>query len=97
MLNDWMYQAVRLRSQSGMCWTTGISATSSGGSSSAAGIRKTPVVWYDLLPGVRTTKSWASATLAPRMTNVTQLPLEGLSSASSGRLTPTATAATASR
>ncbi len=67
-----MYQVVRFRSQSGTCWTTTISATSSTGKSNAAGIRKTPVVWYDLLPGVRTTNSWASATLVPRMMNVSQ-------------------------
>jgi hypothetical protein len=30
-----------------MCWTTPIRATSSGGRSMAAGMRKTIVVWYD--------------------------------------------------
>src|SRR3989304_2323304 len=72
MLKLWMYQAGRLRSHSGMFWTIAISATSSSGSRSAAGSRNTPVVWYDRLPGVRTTKSWASATLAPRIANVVQ-------------------------
>ena len=72
MLKLWMYQAARLRSHSGMCWTIAISATNSGGSRRAAGSRNTLVVWYDRLPGVRTTKSWASATLAPRIAKVVQ-------------------------
>ena len=67
MLTIWMYQVPRLRSHSGTCWTSGISATSSGGSSSAAAIRKTPVVWYAWLPGVRTTKSCATATPVARI------------------------------
>ena len=45
MLKIWMYQTVRFLSQSGRCCTTGTSATSSGGSRSAAGIRKTIDVW----------------------------------------------------
>ena len=57
MLKDWMYQARRLRSHSGTCWISGSTASRAGGSSSTAAIRKTPVVWYALLPGVRTTKN----------------------------------------
>jgi hypothetical protein len=57
MLKTWMYQAVRFFSQSGMCWMTGTRATSSGGSSSAAGIRKTIEVWYDWFFPVRAAKS----------------------------------------
>ncbi len=41
----WTYQVPRLRSHSGMCWISGISASRPGGTSSAAAIRKTPVVW----------------------------------------------------
>ena len=39
------YHVPRLRSHSGMCWISGISASSAGETSSAAAIRKTPVVW----------------------------------------------------
>ena len=39
------YQVPRLRSHSGMCWISGISASNAGETSSAAAIRKTPVVW----------------------------------------------------
>ena len=46
MLKIWLYQAFRFFSHSGTCWITPISATSSGGSSITAGIRKTIVVWY---------------------------------------------------
>ena len=45
MFVDCTYHVPRLRSHSGTCWMSGISATSSGGSSSTAAIRKTPVVW----------------------------------------------------
>ena len=45
MLKIATYQRTRVFSHSGMCWTIPISATSSGGSSIAAGIRKTIVVW----------------------------------------------------
>ncbi|TML52473.1 MAG: hypothetical protein E6G21_05215 [Actinobacteria bacterium] len=37
-----------------------------------AGIRKTIVVWYDWLRGVRTTKSCAIAAAVPRIANVNQ-------------------------
>ena len=72
MLNVCTYQVVLLRSHSGTCWTSAIRTSSSSGSNSTAAIRKTPVVWYDLLPGVRTTKNCASATAMPRMMNVGQ-------------------------
>ena len=52
-----------------------MSATSPGGRSSTAAIRKTPVVWYDLFPGVRTTKNCAKATLVARIANSSQLPV----------------------
>jgi hypothetical protein len=55
MLKVWTYHVRRVFSHSGTCWIRAIGATSSGGRSSTAAIRKTPVVWYDLLPGVRTT------------------------------------------
>ena len=45
MLKIATYQRERVFSHSGMCWTIPISATSSGGSSIAAGIRNTIVVW----------------------------------------------------
>ena len=75
MLNDCTYQVPRLRSHSGTCWISGMNATSPGGRSSTAAIRKTPVVWYDLFPGVRTTKNCASATLVARIANSIQLPV----------------------
>src|SRR6476660_8935242 len=55
-----------------MCCITPTSATSSGGSSMAAGIRKTIVVWYDWLRGVRTTNSCATAAIRASTTNVVQ-------------------------
>src|SRR3954453_14414541 len=55
-----------------MCWITPTSATSSGGSSIAAGIRKTMVVWYDWLRGVRTTNSCATAAITASTTKVVQ-------------------------
>src|SRR5439155_413770 len=41
MLKLWTYQALRLDSHSGTCWTTAISATSGAGRSRTAGMRKT--------------------------------------------------------
>ena len=72
---DCTYHLPRLRSHSGTCWISGMSATSPGGRSRTAAIRKTPVVWYDLLPGVRTTKNCANATLVARIANSSQLPV----------------------
>src|SRR5919198_6341103 len=73
MLKIWMYQALRVLSHSGMWWMTPMSATSPGGSSIAAGIRKTIVVWYDWFrDGMRTTKSWAVAAIVPRIAKVVQ-------------------------
>ena len=72
MLKLWMYQALRVFSHSGSWWTIPISATSSGGSSIAAGIRKTIVVWYDWLRGVRTTNNCAVAAMTTRIANVAQ-------------------------
>ena len=72
-----MYQALRFFSHSGMCWIRPMNATSSGGSSIAAGIRNTIVVWYDWLRGVRTTKSCATAATL-RMTKVVQPGVCGL-------------------
>src|SRR5579862_4841510 len=72
MLKAWMWNGRRRLSQSGRCWTSAISATSSGGSSSAAGSRKTAVVWYDWFPGVTTTNSCAVATPAASTANVIQ-------------------------
>ena len=89
-----MYQALRFFSHSGTCWMIAISATSSGGSSITAGIRKTIVVWYDWFRGVRTTKSCATAAIAPRMTNVAQPRVSVLRSESSGRTMAVVTAAT---
>ena len=94
MLKIWMYQALRLLSHSGMCIATPISTTSSGGSSIAAGIRKTIVVWYDWFRGVRTTNSCATAAIVPRMTKVVQPGVCGLSRESNGSETAVATAAT---
>ena len=94
MLKIWMYQADRLLSHSGMCMATPISTTSSGGSSIAAGIRKTIVVWYDWFRGVRTTKSCATAAIVPRMTNVAHPGVCGLSRASSGSAMAVVIAAT---
>src|SRR5437773_1054212 len=72
MLKVWLYHAFRFFSHSGTCWTSPIAATSSGGSSIAAGIRKTIVVWYDWLRGVRTTNSCAVAAITTRIANVVQ-------------------------
>jgi hypothetical protein len=94
MLKIWMYQALRFFSHSGMCWTTPISTTSSGGRSIAAGMRNTIVVWYDWFRGVRTTNSCATAAIAPRMKNVVQPGVCGLRCDSSGTVTAIVTAAT---
>jgi hypothetical protein len=72
MLKVWLYQAFRFLSHSGTCWTSPISATSSGGSSITAGIKNTIVVWYDWFRGVRTTNSCATAAAEPRMMKVSQ-------------------------
>ena len=72
MLNVWMYQASRDFSHSGMCCTTPISATSSGGSRSAAAIRKTIEVWYEWSRIVVTPKSCAIPAHAARMRKVGQ-------------------------
>src|SRR3954465_1893565 len=55
-----------------MCSITPTRGTSSGGSRIAAGIRKTMVVWYDWLRGVRTTKSCATAAITASTTKVVQ-------------------------
>src|SRR5919198_3503441 len=55
-----------------MCWMTPINATSSGGSRSAAAIRKTIDVWYEWSRIVVTPKSWAIAAHAASRTNVGQ-------------------------
>jgi hypothetical protein len=55
-----------------MCWTTPISTTSSGGSSSAPAIRNATEVWYDWSRVVRTTKSCASAAQLERTRNAVQ-------------------------
>src|SRR5215470_4420940 len=94
MLKIWMYQALRVLSHSGMWWTTPINATSAGDSSMAAGTRKTIVVWYDKLRGVRTTKSCATAAIAARMTNVAQPGVSSDSCESSGTVVTVAAAAT---
>ena len=73
MLKHCAYQVLRFFSHSGTCWTIPSSATSSGGSRNAAGIRNMIVVWYDWFRGVRTTKSCAIAAAEPRMMNVAQL------------------------
>ena len=52
--------------------TTPISATSSGGSSIAAGIRKTHEVWKDESFAVRTVYVWLAAAPAARIPNVAQ-------------------------
>jgi len=84
MLKIWMYQALRFFSHSGICWMRPMNATSSGGSSIAAGIRNTIVVWYDWFRGVRTTKSCATAAIRPRITKVGHPGVCGLSRDSSG-------------
>src|SRR4029079_2753713 len=84
MLKIWMYQALRLFSHSGMCIATPISATSSGGSNIAAGIRKTIVVWYDWFRGVRTTNSCATAATSGRRTNVVHPGVSGVRREGSG-------------
>ena len=54
MLKLCMYQAYRSFSHSGMCMRMPSSATSSGGRSIAAGIRKTHEVWNAVSRAVRT-------------------------------------------
>src|SRR5215470_11250494 len=94
MLKIWMYQALRVFNHSGTWWTTAISATSAGGSSIAAGTRKTIVVWYDWLRGVRTTNSCATAAVAARMTKVVQPEVSSDNCESNGTVIATAAAAT---
>src|ERR671934_132205 len=53
MLKLWMYHGYRIFSHSGMR-AMPMSATSSGGKRSAAGMRNTFVVWYDWSRGART-------------------------------------------
>ena len=79
MLNVAMYQGCRFFSHSGTCWTIGTSAASGGASRSAAGRRKTPVVWYESVPslfrprrGVTTTNSCASAAPGAKTKNASQ-------------------------
>ena len=74
-----MYHGWRFFSHSGTCWTIATIAASCGASRSAAGRRKTPVVWYDSVPslfcprrGVTTTKSCAMAVQTLRRTKVIQ-------------------------
>jgi hypothetical protein len=97
MLKLWMYQAARFFSQSGRCWMIGISATCSGGSSRAAGIRKTIVVWYDVFLPVRTRKSWATPAAAPRIRKVIQPSASPSSLGRNGPATAAAITATATR
>ena len=51
-------------------------------------------MWYDWFRGVRTTKSCATAAIVPRMTNVAQPGVCGLSRASSGSAMAVVIAAT---
>ena len=97
MLKIWMYQALRFFSHSGMCWIRPMNATSSGGSSIAAGIRNTIVVWYDWLRGVRTTKSCATAAIKPRMTKVVQPGVCGLRRERSGTTAKAVASATTTK
>ena len=97
MLKLWMYQAARFLSQSGRCWMIGISATCSGGSRSAAGIRKTIVVWYEVFFPVRTRKSWATPAASARMRNVIQPSVWCSSRGRNGPATAAAMVATATR
>jgi hypothetical protein len=97
MLKIWMYQTVLFLSQSGRCCTTGTSATSSGGSRSAAGIRKTIDVWYDWFFPVRTRKSWATAAEPARIRNVIQSSCPRSSRESSGAVIAAAEPTTAIR
>src|SRR5918911_4646302 len=93
MLNVWLNQAFRFFSHSGTCWTRPISAMNSGGRIIAAGIRKTIVVWYDWLRGVRTTNSCATAAVAAKTMNVGHPRASGLMCASSGNAAAAETAA----
>ncbi len=97
MLKLWMYQAARFFSQSGRCWMIGISATSSGGSRSAPGIRKTIVVWYEVFFPVRTRKSWATPAATAKTRNVPQPSVRISSRGRNGAATAAAMAATATR
>ena len=72
MLKLAMYQGLRSLSHWGRCWTSGISATSSGFSTRIAGIRNTLVAWYDWFRGVRTTKICATAAQPAKTMNVGQ-------------------------
>jgi hypothetical protein len=95
MLKIWMYQALRVLSHSGMCCTRATRATSSGGSSIAAGMRKTIVVWYDWFRrGMRTTKSCAVAAISPKTQNVVQPGVSGPRRDSRGTTVAMVTAAT---
>src|SRR6266550_1170900 len=72
MLKHSTYQAARVFSQEGMCWTMATTITSSGGSRRIAGTRKTFVAWYDWLRGVFTSSTCASAAPAASRKNAVQ-------------------------
>ncbi len=60
-----------------MCTTSTSSGSCCGGRINAAGTRKTIVVWYDWLRGVRTMKSCAIAAAAARTANPNQFVVVG--------------------
>ena len=97
MLNVWMWNGSRRFSQSGTCCTVASSATSSGSSRSAPATRNTPVVWYDWFPGVTTTKSCATATHSPSMTNVPQPGVSSVNRERNGNVAAAAAATTSQK
>src|SRR5919198_1986067 len=94
MLKLWTYQALRLFSHSGMCWTSAISATSGAGRSSTAGIRKTFVVWKPWFRGVCTVKSCATAAQDAKTPNAAHWLPEAVTCVRSGAATAAANAIT---
>src|SRR5947209_13826049 len=87
MLKHWTYQALRLFSHSGTCWTIAISATSGAGRSRTAGMRKTFVVWKPWFRGVCTVKSCATAAHEEKTTNAAHWSPEALTCVRSGAAT----------
>src|ERR671931_2789905 len=94
MLKLWTYQAFRLFSHSGTCWTTAISATSGAGRSSTAGMRKTFVVWKPWFRGVWTVKNCATAAHDAKMPNAAHCSREAVTCVRSGAETAAANAIT---
>src|SRR5919201_6783587 len=89
MLNVWMYQAYRLRIQSGTCEISGTSTSSSGGSSIAPATNRSGVVWKTWFRIVWNANSWVTAAAVVSTANVA-IARHSVSRPIAGALTTTA-------